>query len=262
MELFYDFIFYSPLAIFIHPYYIIKTREFIYLYQLFIHTEVIKKVGSFEGIFNTPNYQRIHHSFNRAYLDKNYGGIFILWDRMFGTFKEKGSGPIDYSIPESPQCYGILYQQIYGIICWFVHKKNLLFTRFWFKALFYGPRWIPDNNVINESIPRLGYEKCDMDFLSITRAFGKLHASLCICAYFLENLNKTYIILANVLRSLFLYNYYYTSPAWCSYIYYLTLYYDGLYCLVLFFHYMIYMLRQKLDYTTQSIISKTDPLKE
>ncbi|EZA46832.1 Alkylglycerol monooxygenase, partial [Ooceraea biroi] len=109
-------IFYSPLAIFIHPYYIIKTREFIYLYQLFIHTEVIKKVGSFEGIFNTPNYQRIHHSFNRAYLDKNYGGIFILWDRMFGTFKEKGSGPIDYSIPESPQCYGILYQQVRIII--------------------------------------------------------------------------------------------------------------------------------------------------
>lgn len=64
------------------------------LYQFWIHTEVIKKMpGWFEFIFNTPSHHRVHHSSDLKYLDKNHAGIFIIWDRMFGTFQREEEKP-------------------------------------------------------------------------------------------------------------------------------------------------------------------------
>jgi sterol desaturase/sphingolipid hydroxylase (fatty acid hydroxylase superfamily) len=60
------------------------------LYQYWIHTEAIRKMPRwFEFIFNTPSHHRVHHSTHPRHLDKNYAGIFIIWDRMFGTFVEE-----------------------------------------------------------------------------------------------------------------------------------------------------------------------------
>lgn len=56
------------------------------LYQFWIHTELIPRLGWFEHIFNTPSHHRVHHAINPQYLDKNYGGILIVWDRLFGSF--------------------------------------------------------------------------------------------------------------------------------------------------------------------------------
>lgn len=57
-------------------------------YQTILHTEVIKKLPKpIEYIFNTPSHHRAHHGSNRQYWDKNYGGVLIIWDRMFGTFE-------------------------------------------------------------------------------------------------------------------------------------------------------------------------------
>ncbi len=55
-------------------------------YQTWIHTQKIGKLGWFEKIFNSPSSHRVHHGSNREYLDKNYGALLILWDRMFGTY--------------------------------------------------------------------------------------------------------------------------------------------------------------------------------
>ena len=57
------------------------------MYQTWIHTEKIGKLGWADRIFNTPSVHRVHHGSNRQYLDKNYGGILILWDRVFGTYQ-------------------------------------------------------------------------------------------------------------------------------------------------------------------------------
>ena len=58
------------------------------LYQFWIHTEAIDKLAKpIELVFNTPSHHRVHHATNRQYLDKNYGGILIIWDRLFGTFE-------------------------------------------------------------------------------------------------------------------------------------------------------------------------------
>jgi sterol desaturase/sphingolipid hydroxylase (fatty acid hydroxylase superfamily) len=57
------------------------------VYQFWIHTEVIKRMPRwFEAVFNTPSHHRVHHARNARYLDANYAGILIIWDRMFGTF--------------------------------------------------------------------------------------------------------------------------------------------------------------------------------
>ena len=57
------------------------------LWGIFGHTQVIGKLGPIEWIFNTPSHHRVHHGANEQYIDKNYGNLFIIWDRMFGTFE-------------------------------------------------------------------------------------------------------------------------------------------------------------------------------
>ncbi|MEQ1568605.1 MAG: sterol desaturase family protein [Myxococcota bacterium] len=56
------------------------------LYQFWIHTETVRTVGPLEWVLNTPAHHRVHHAINPAYLDKNYAGVLIVWDRLFGTF--------------------------------------------------------------------------------------------------------------------------------------------------------------------------------
>jgi sterol desaturase/sphingolipid hydroxylase (fatty acid hydroxylase superfamily) len=60
------------------------------LYQFWIHTEAIGRLGQAEGVLNTPSHHRVHHGSNRQYLDRNHGSILILWDRVFGTFQPEG----------------------------------------------------------------------------------------------------------------------------------------------------------------------------
>ena len=60
------------------------------LFQALLHTETVGKLPRFiEAIFNTPSHHRVHHGANKAYLDKNYAGIFIIWDKLFGSFVEE-----------------------------------------------------------------------------------------------------------------------------------------------------------------------------
>jgi sterol desaturase/sphingolipid hydroxylase (fatty acid hydroxylase superfamily) len=59
------------------------------LYQYWIHTELVGKLGWFDRWFASPSNHRVHHAVNDRYIDRNYGGIFMLWDRLFGTFVEE-----------------------------------------------------------------------------------------------------------------------------------------------------------------------------
>jgi sterol desaturase/sphingolipid hydroxylase (fatty acid hydroxylase superfamily) len=70
------------------------------IYQFWIHTEAVGRLPkAFEAVMNTPSHHRVHHATNPQYLDSNYAGVFIVWDRLFGTF-----------VPEDePPCYGIVH---------------------------------------------------------------------------------------------------------------------------------------------------------
>ena len=61
------------------------------------HTQIVDKLGPLETIFNTPSHHRVHHGANKEYIDKNYGNLFIIWDKMFGTF-EPEKAPVKYGL--------------------------------------------------------------------------------------------------------------------------------------------------------------------
>ena len=78
----------TPLVLFgFHPAFIAFTYGFNLVYQFWIHTETINKMPRwFEMVMNTPSHHRVHHATNPRYLDANYAGTLIIWDKMFGTF--------------------------------------------------------------------------------------------------------------------------------------------------------------------------------
>ena len=89
----YIFYLWMPIVGF-HPIVILVMQQISLLYQYWIHTETIGKMWQpFEYIFNTPSHHRAHHGSDVKYLDKNYAGIMIIWDRMFGTFIEETDRP-------------------------------------------------------------------------------------------------------------------------------------------------------------------------
>ncbi|XP_038300270.1 alkylglycerol monooxygenase isoform X12 [Canis lupus familiaris] len=87
LQIYTSWMFYSPLALFIPPSVYAVHLQFNLLYQFWIHTEVINNLGPLELIINTPSHHRVHHGRNRYCIDKNYAGVLIIWDRIFGTFE-------------------------------------------------------------------------------------------------------------------------------------------------------------------------------
>ena len=87
---FFGWIFYIPMAIAGVPPLIFGIVALIdLLYQFWVHTEQVGKLGWFDRVFCSPSNHRVHHAVNDPYIDKNYGGILVLWDRWFGTFQEE-----------------------------------------------------------------------------------------------------------------------------------------------------------------------------
>ncbi len=85
-----SWIFYLPLAVLGVPLVVfISVASLNLLYQFWVHTRHVPKLGWFEWFFVTPSNHRAHHAQNALYMDRNYGGVFILWDRLFGTFQEE-----------------------------------------------------------------------------------------------------------------------------------------------------------------------------
>lgn len=85
----YPLFFHLPLAAFgFHPLLIFASEIFVQQYQALLHTEFIGRLPRWvEAVFNTPSHHRVHHGSNKQYHDKNYGGVLIVWDRLFGTFE-------------------------------------------------------------------------------------------------------------------------------------------------------------------------------
>jgi sterol desaturase/sphingolipid hydroxylase (fatty acid hydroxylase superfamily) len=98
------FVFYLPLAALGIPFEVYGVCHLINrAYQFFMHTEMVPPLGIYEWLFCTPSQHRVHHGVLPHYLDKNYGGTFCVWDRMFGTFqKEREVTPYGVTTRELP----------------------------------------------------------------------------------------------------------------------------------------------------------------
>jgi sterol desaturase/sphingolipid hydroxylase (fatty acid hydroxylase superfamily) len=102
-------LFYAPLPLLgFDPLLLVTVHGINLLYQFWIHTELIDRLPApVEWLFNTPSHHRVHHGSNPRYLDRNHGGILILWDRCFGTF-EPESEPVRYGLTKDIHTYNPL----------------------------------------------------------------------------------------------------------------------------------------------------------
>jgi sterol desaturase/sphingolipid hydroxylase (fatty acid hydroxylase superfamily) len=122
---------------------VIKAGQLNLLYQYWIHTEAIDRLPKpIEAVFNTPSHHRVHHGANPQYLDKNYGGILILWDRLFGTF-EPEVRRVKYGLTTNLETYNplrIAYHEFAAI------GRDVSRARTWRDRLGYivrSPAWQP-----------------------------------------------------------------------------------------------------------------------
>ena len=84
----------------VRPSMILRARGLNLVWQFWIHTEAVRTLGAGEAVLSTPSAHRVHHGSNRRYLDRNHGGILIIWDRLFGTF-EREDETVVYGLTEN-----------------------------------------------------------------------------------------------------------------------------------------------------------------
>ncbi|KAH9410396.1 hypothetical protein TYRP_010156 [Tyrophagus putrescentiae] len=143
---------YTPLALIgIPPQVFLTHIQLTEMYMIWIHTETVDSLGPLEYIINTPKHHRVHHGRNRKYIDKNYAGALIIWDKMFGTFEpEDPEEPAIFGLVHPVESYNIFWLQFHS---WAAMFQNIYHTKGWRNKLlipFMGPGWAPGK-------PRLGY---------------------------------------------------------------------------------------------------------
>lgn len=113
------------------------------LYQYWVHTELVGSMGAYGWVFNTPSHHRVHHGKNPVYLDKNHGGIFILWDRLFGTFQAEVE-PVEYGLTEDISSYNPVYIAFHEFIAVFRDVRQAKTLQAKLRYLFGAPGWRED----------------------------------------------------------------------------------------------------------------------
>ncbi len=115
------------------------------LFQFVTHSRLVGKLGPLEWFFTTPSHHRVHHARNDKYIDRNYSHIFIIWDRIFGTFTEEKEEP-DYGITSG-------FESVNPYRAQFSYWKDLFVrasrTKSWknrFKLFFGKPTWTPEDS--------------------------------------------------------------------------------------------------------------------
>lgn len=137
-------VFWLPLAIIgFHPLMVLTMQAISLLYQFWLHTEHIGRLGPLERVFNTPSHHRVHHGRNVAYLDRNYGGILIVWDRLFGTFEPEGEA-VDYGLTKNLTREGVVHAAVHE---WVAIARDVARASGWrerFALLLQPPGWSAD----------------------------------------------------------------------------------------------------------------------
>jgi alkylglycerol monooxygenase len=140
----FEYIYFFPLAMLGMPWEIFFfCHRILKVYQFFVHTRFFGKLGFYEYLMVTPSSHRVHHGTERKYLDKNHGGIFIIWDKMFGSFVEEKEEPL-YGLTKPVRTFNPITANIhvYSEIIQNVKKARTLSDKL--KLIFYEPGWKPD----------------------------------------------------------------------------------------------------------------------
>jgi sterol desaturase/sphingolipid hydroxylase (fatty acid hydroxylase superfamily) len=139
--------FYAPLAwLGFDPLLLVTVHGVNLVYQFWIHTELVERCPRwFEAVFNTPSHHRVHHGANPRYLDRNYGGILIVWDRWFGSFEPERE-PVRFGLTKNIARHDPLYVAFHE---WVAVLRDAWRADTWrtaFCYLFAAPGWRPDGS--------------------------------------------------------------------------------------------------------------------
>ena len=142
---FFNSVFYIPLYVIGFPtYVIVSVASLNLIYQFWVHTEHIRRLGPVEWLFVTPSNHRVHHAKNPDYLDRNYGGVFIVWDRLFGTFRDEDPNqPCVYGTTVPLASWNPLWANAH---IWYEGLMDMFRTRHFsdrFRLWVEGPGWRP-----------------------------------------------------------------------------------------------------------------------
>jgi sterol desaturase/sphingolipid hydroxylase (fatty acid hydroxylase superfamily) len=135
--------FYIPLTFLgVHPLIFVTAEAISVLYQFWIHTRTIGKLGFLESFINTPSHHRVHHGRNLRYLDRNYGAIFIIWDRIFGSFQEEDEEPI-YGTVQVYDSWNPIWANFHYWVDLFNQARKAPYFIDKIKVWFMHPGWLP-----------------------------------------------------------------------------------------------------------------------
>lgn len=133
------------------------------LYQFWIHTELIDKMGWFEILFNTPSHHRVHHGRNPKYIDKNHAGTLIIWDKLFGTFQKEEERPT-YGITKPVNSWNPIWANFSHYADMGKDLKRITKWSDKIRYLFKKPGWLPDYLGGPQAVPEIdmaAYKKYD-----------------------------------------------------------------------------------------------------
>lgn len=110
----FGWIFYVPLFLIGFPLEVLITVNAVNLiYQFWVHTQIVRRMGVLDSILITPSNHRVHHAQNERYIDKNYGGMLVLWDRLFGTFEpEHDDDPVVFGVRKALKNWNPLWANV------------------------------------------------------------------------------------------------------------------------------------------------------
>jgi sterol desaturase/sphingolipid hydroxylase (fatty acid hydroxylase superfamily) len=112
------------------------------LYQFWIHTRAVGRLGPVEWVMNTPSHHRVHHGIDPQYVDRNYAGIFIIWDRLFGTYEPEAREPVYGTVKPVPTWNPLAVNVLPWVDLWKMSAATRSFAdkvRVWFAP----PEWRP-----------------------------------------------------------------------------------------------------------------------
>lgn len=168
----FSWVFYLPLAILgFPPAWYVSMAAFDTLYQFWIHTRAIGKLGPLEWVLNTPSHHRVHHARNPKYIDKNYAGTLIIWDRMFGSFIEEEEEPV-YGIVRPLNSWNPVWANFHR---WVTMGKDAWAApryRDKLKIWFMPPAWKPEGLPPNPPTPEVSRETTVAYATPVPRGLG------------------------------------------------------------------------------------------
>jgi sterol desaturase/sphingolipid hydroxylase (fatty acid hydroxylase superfamily) len=149
-------LFFVPLVVLgFHPLAVGLTLAVNLIYQFWLHTDLIPKLGAFEWLFNTPSHHRVHHASNPEYLDANYGGVLIVFDRLFGTLKDERSAvPCRYGLVKPIESHNPIRIAFHE---WLAMGRDLRSATCWRECIAYAfgpPGWRPDGGATAAALRR------------------------------------------------------------------------------------------------------------